>query len=120
MARTALATQTPTTEPSAALTLSAANADGHSIDGGGDVILLVVNGSGGDVDITITTPNTDSDGNAIADKVVTTGNGETWAFGPFPPAVYDQPTGATDAGKVYVDFELVTSVTVAAIGTGGS
>lgn len=114
MARTTLATQALTDEGLEA-TYTAANADGHFFDGTGDVILHVINGSGADVDVTIQTPAT-QDGLAIADQVVTVTAGEERFIGPFPPRTYTRESGS-DIGKVYVDFESVTSVTIAALQT---
>ncbi len=116
MARTALASQTADAD-GLAVSFTAANADGHSIDGGGDVILLVANASGGDVDVTIQSAAT-QDGLAIADQVVTTATGTTVAIAGLAARTYDRASGATDAGKVYVDFESVSSVTVAALVVG--
>lgn len=113
MARTALASHAVVDE-GVAVTMSAANVDGHSIAGGGDVILLVENGSGSSINVTIQTPAT-TDGLAVADQVVAVAAGVTKAIGPFRPATYDRPTGAADAGLVYVDFSAVTSVTCAAL-----
>jgi hypothetical protein len=114
MARTALATQDVADE-GVVITATAANVDGHTLDGGGDVILKVINGSGGSINVTVQTAET-VDGLAVADQVVAVAAGATKYIGRFRPSVYDRPTGATDAGKVYVDFSAVTSVTVAALG----
>lgn len=116
MARTALASQTADAEGHT-VAFTAANAEGHSIDGGGDVILLVDNASGAAVDVTVETPAT-QDGLDIADQVVSCADGEVTAIAGLAPRTYDRPTGATDAGKVYVDFASVTSVTVAALVVG--
>lgn len=116
MARTALASQTADSD-GLTVAFTAANADGHSIAGGGDVILLVDNASGGSVDVTVQTPAT-QDGLAIADQVVACATGEVTAIAGLHPRTFDRALGATDAGKVYVDFESVTSVTVAALVVG--
>lgn len=113
MARTALIPHVLVDE-GVVVTMSAANADGHSIPGGGDVILLVTNGGGSSIDVTVQTPAT-QDGLAVAEQVVAVAAGATKAIGPFRPTTYDRPTGAVDAGKVYVDFSGVTSVTCAAL-----
>ena len=112
MARTALASQTIVDE-GLTMTLSAANADGHYIDGGGDVFLVVLNGSGGSINVTVQTAATVS-GLAVTDQVVAVAAGATKLIGPFPPATYDRASGASDAGKVYVDFSAVTTVTCGA------
>lgn len=112
MARTALAAQDVTTA-GLAPALTPANAAGHSIEGDGDVILMVVNGGVGSINVTIQTGAT-LGGEAVADKVVAVGAGATKLIGRFRPDLYNQASGA-DEGLVYVDFSGVTSVTVAAI-----
>lgn len=113
MARTALASHALVDE-GVAVTMTAANVDGHSIAGGGDVILLVENGSAGSINVTIQTAAT-TDGLAVADQVVAVAAGALKAIGPFKPTTYDRASGAADAGKVYVDFSAVTTVTCAAL-----
>jgi hypothetical protein len=104
----------------AALTLQQISRDGlepvmESAAGGGDTFvnahgnrtfLRVDNGSGGDVDVTVTTTAT-VDGLAVADKVVTVTAGETRYLGPYQTDVYGE--------TVSVAYESVTSVTVAAL-----
>jgi FtsP/CotA-like multicopper oxidase with cupredoxin domain len=116
MARTALASQTADAD-GLTVAFTAANVDGHTIGGGGDVILLVDNASGGTVDVTVQTPAT-QDGLAIADQVITCADAAVTAIAGLASRTYDRPSGATDAGKVYVDFASVTSVTVAALEVG--
>jgi hypothetical protein len=111
MARTLLASQTDDGE----VEFTAANVAGHMLGGGGDTILLVDNASGGDVDVTVQTA-AQVDGLAVADKVVTVTDGTIARIGPFEPDAYDRATGAADPGTVYVDFESVTDVAVAALG----
>lgn len=41
----------------------------------GRTFLTVLNGSGGSINVTIVTPGTDDDGNAIADRVIAVGAG---------------------------------------------
>lgn len=113
MARTALVPVAAADE-GVEITFTAANVDGHSIPGGGNVRLLVTNGDASAKTVTIQTPATQG-GLAVAEQAVTVPAGETWAIGPFDSRLYDRPSGAADAGKVYVDFSAVTSVTVAAL-----
>lgn len=104
MARTALATQEVTTSGLTA-TLSAANALGHEVS---PSILLVHNGSGSSINVTLVTPGS-QDGNPVADKVVAVGAGAD---------KYIKIGGTAYAkanGKVDVDFSAVTSVTVASL-----
>lgn len=114
MARTALATQQSVDE-GITVAFTAANADGHSVEGGGDVILLIENGSGSSINVTVQTAAT-TDGLAVSDQVVAVAAGALKAIGPFRPTTYDRASGASDAGKVYVDFSAVTTVTCAALG----
>lgn len=62
------------------LTLSA-GASSQTVDcSNGRTLFRVVNGSGGSINVTRTTPSTDADGNAITDPVTAVPNGETWDF----------------------------------------
>lgn len=114
MARTALVSQ-PVVDEGIVPAYTAANVDGHTIDGGGDVILHVKNGSAASINVTIQTAAT-QDGLAVAEQVVAIAAGAEKFIGPFNPSTYDRASGATDAGKVYVDFSAVTTVTLAALG----
>ncbi len=112
MARTDLAVQTIVDEglnPA----YTAAPLDGHMIPGDGEVYIHVKNAGAASINVTIQTGGTLM-GEPVTDKVVAVPNGGERLIGPFPPALYNQPSGV-DAGKVYVDFSAVTSVTVAAL-----
>lgn len=112
MARTLLATQTAV-QAGVVVTPTAANADGHWIDP--DDILLVVNGAGAPITVTLVTPETRS-GLAVADEAITVTNG-TSKYIHVPKASqapFLQPS--TNAGMIHVDFSAVTTITVAAIG----
>ncbi len=65
------------------------------------------NAGGTDSDLTITTHKT-IDGEAVADKVVTIGAGETHLVGPFPTSIYNDANGEVtitlDGG--YADISL--------------
>lgn len=78
----------------------------------GHTILWVDNGSGGELTVTIVTPNT-VDGEAIADKTVTVADGFKSAIGPFPRSIYNDSDG-----NVTVQFSSTTSVTAAALSIG--
>lgn len=71
----------------------------------GRTILIVENGSGGELTVTLVTQGT-VDGAAIADKTVTVANGATKAIGPFPPTVYNDSDG-----DVTVQYNATSSVT---------
>lgn len=109
MARTAL-TPTQITRAGVAPTLSAANADGHSVSNAHSPFLHVNNGSGGSITVTILIPKT-LDGQSIANsgRQVTVPAGQARLIGPFPPGTYEQADGT-----VHVNFSSVTSVTVGA------
>lgn len=113
MARTAL-TPVQMVDEGAVAAFTAANVDGHSIPGGGDVRLLVTNAAGAPINVTIQTPATE-DGLAVAEQIVSVTNGTTKAIGPFRSTTYDRASGGTDPGLVYVDFSAVTSITVLAL-----
>jgi hypothetical protein len=109
VARTTLAVQRPS-ETGTVPTYSAANVDGHTIDPG--CVLVVKNGSGGSINVTVQTGHT-ARGRAVADDVIAVGAGaEKWI------ALTDEKLlarpSAPDAGKIYVDFSAVTTVTVGA------
>ena len=91
---------------------SAANIDGHSIDNDNKAFLTVKNGGAGACEVTVQTPRQE-DGLDLAERVVSVPAGEERDIGPFPPKSYNRTSGA-DVGSVYVDFDQVTSVTVAA------
>ncbi len=60
------------------LTLSAGAASQTVDCSNGRTFFRVVNGSGGSINITRTTPSTDADGNTISDAVTAIPDGETW------------------------------------------
>lgn len=109
MARTALAVQQIVDE-GLAPTLTAANADGHSIqnNGNGKAFAEVVNGGGASINVTAQTPAT-ANGVPIADQVVAVPAGGRRFIGPWEGYPYNQSDGT-----VYLDFSSVTSVTVGA------
>lgn len=107
MARTALSVQ----EPSIAglnPAMTAANVDGHSVPGSGDILIEVSNASGGAVAVTIPTPATVG-GLAVADGGGSIPAGQRRIFGPFRADLCNQSDGT-----VSIDFSAVTSVTCAA------
>lgn len=111
MARTAL-TPTALASSGATVSLAAANADGHTIPGTGDVFILVNNGSGSSMTVTAVTPGT-QDGLAIADEAVTIANGTQKIIGPFPPRSFtDEADGLVD-----INLSTATSVTLQAFQT---
>lgn len=113
MPRTALTPQVITTAGLVA-TLGAANAAGHSIVNSGNSFVVVANGAGAPINVTIQTPAVVL-GEPVAERVVSVTNGTTAWIGPFPPATFNQ----TD-GTVYVDFSDVGTITCAAIRLGAA
>lgn len=89
-------------------TFAAADALGSQWVNDGEEFLIVKNGSGAPINVTITTGGTLM-GAAVADTVVAVAAGAEALIGPFAPPLYNQPT--TD--YVFVDFSAVTTVTVA-------
>jgi hypothetical protein len=113
MARTALPIHRATPGTGLVLARTNAIADGHMFTNSGDTLLLVKNDDASSKTITIPTPR-EVQGLALADPTYVVPAGEEWRIGPFDPATFNQPSGA-DAGKVYVNYSAVTSVTVAVI-----
>lgn len=109
MARTAL---TVTEVPLAGVndSLSAANADGHSValDRNAATWIEVNNGAGAPITVTIVTPNT-VNGLAIADRTVTVTNGTRRKI-----SLEDRRNYAKSDGTVDVNFSSVTTITCAA------
>ena len=93
-------------------TFGAANADGYALPGDGKTVIEVKNTNGATRTVTVDIPMV-VDGLAITDKAVvvpaTTGDK---IIGPFPPGMYNQPSG-TWQGYVLVTFTAVADVTVA-------
>jgi hypothetical protein len=88
--------------------------DGDRFRNSGKEFVHVINGGGSPCLVTIPTPATIS-GLDIEDKVVTVPAGEDRMIGTFEPGLYNQPAGGTDAGELYVEYDQVTTVTVAVI-----
>lgn len=96
-------------DPAAGLvaTYNATTSGPHTVDcANGRTFLAVANASGSSINVTITTPGTDINGNTIADPVFAVANSATRLI-PLNPAVY----GATAT----VAFSATTSVTFACI-----
>lgn len=91
-------------------------ANGNSFDNAGEnVVLIVKNGSGGDLTVTISTPGT-VDGVALTDKAVVVTTAEERVIGPFPNSLYGQVDADNSIDEaVLVDFSTGTTVTMAVI-----
>ena len=107
MARTAL-TAAQIDEDGVVASLTAANADGHSVAFRDTLFLRVTNGSGSSITVTVQTPKTVS-GLAVADRAITVAAGATTYINLGNAELYRQSSGV-----VYVDFSAVTTVTVQA------
>ncbi len=112
MARTALTVQT--LDPSSATGLTPSPtvgiADGHMFENTpsnaryGTRFARVENTGIAARDITFIT-GAAVEGEAIEDKTISIPAGAVRIFGPFSPRVYNQPTGSTDPGYVYIDYD---------------
>lgn len=115
MATAALSLQTIVRTGLEATLVAADGGDGNVFDNASKrVFLWVNNGSGGDITVSIDTPNTVDDLAIPAKQVVVTA-GEARLIGPFP-AMYEQYDADNSIEKaVLVTYSSVTSVTVGAI-----
>ncbi len=110
----------------AALTVQQSKRSGNGVDlagvaaaGGGDTfpttgkeVVVITNGGGSPVTLTVATPGT-VDSLAVADLTATIGAGETRLLGPFPPSIY--ATDGQPGSNVALSYSGVTSVTVAVV-----
>lgn len=111
----------------AALTVQQSKRSGNGVDlagvsagGGGDTfattgkeLLVIKNGGGSPITLTVATPGTAGDGLAIADLTATIGAGESRLLGPFPPGLY--AVDGQPGNNVALSYSGVTSVTVAVV-----
>ena len=112
----ALLTNVNTAEAGATVTGAAAAGGGDTADNTyGKTLLLVRNGGGSSINVTITAQNTSFSNDKLG--TVTKGNtvkavaaGGMEIFGPFPPNVYNNASG-----QIAISYSAVTSVTVTAI-----
>lgn len=111
MPRTTPATQAATVVGLNPVAFTAPDALGDTCDPGG--ILLVDNGSGASINVTVQTPG-DVEGLAVAENIVAVAAGAMAAIH-LDERTYQRPAGSADAGKVYVDYSAVASVTRAVI-----
>jgi hypothetical protein len=95
----------------AAITPVAAAGGGDSFTPGADTFLLVVNGSGGAITVTVATPREAFPDVAVADVAVSVPAGTTRYIGPFPAEHFAQ----ADDGLADITYSGATSVTVAAV-----
>lgn len=93
------------------VTMAAASGGGDKVGAGEDTAILVTNGGGGSINVTIAVPGNTEFGQAEPDVVVAVAAGATKLIGPFPAALEDR---ATDR-LVHISYSGVSSVTVAAL-----
>jgi hypothetical protein len=93
----------------AAITFSNANSGGDQCATGSDVLLLVKNGSGSSITVTLTTPGTVDGDLSIADRTLTVAAGATSGI-PVTDRYRDPATGLAAIG-----YSSATTVTVAVI-----
>lgn len=92
-----------------ALTFTAAAVGGDTVPCESGTALIVKNGSGSSVTVTVVTPGTKS-GLAIADQTVAVAAGAETIIGPFGSDFAD-----TTDGRAHVSYSSVTTVTVACV-----
>lgn len=102
-------TVTEVTRAGVAVTPVAAAGGGDKFAPSKDTLFMVVNGGGGAITVTFTTPNTLADSITLGDPSGSVGAGATRYFGPFPYEWFANPTD----GLCDVAYSGVTTVTVA-------
>jgi len=90
-------------------TYAACNADGNYFTNNGETFLHVINGSGGDITVTVDSPTECSQGETHDIAVVVTA-GEERMIGPLNQSRFND-----DDGRAQVTYSGVTSLTAAAI-----
>lgn len=80
-------------------------------DNDGRTVLLIRNASAGAVNVTV--KSVADEAGRTGDIVMAVAAGNTSAVSPLRPAWWNQRSG--DIGKVHVDFDVATSITVAAL-----
>lgn len=96
--------------PSLLPTFAAASAGGDTITPGNNTFLVVKNGGGSSINVTVAVPGNDSFGNARPDLVVAVANGTERYIPVSSNKIIDPSTGL-----VSVTYSAVTSVTVGVI-----
>jgi hypothetical protein len=113
MARTAL-TNGIQTVPATGLELltEAITTDGKQFPNQGSEYVYIQNDSGATRTITFQTPLLIDGDLTVAERTVSVETAEFRLVSNLTPSTYNQPTGA-DAGQVYVDADVATSVVIA-------
>jgi hypothetical protein len=92
------------------VTMAAASAGGDKVDANEDTALLVTNGGGSSINVTVAVPGNTEFGQPEPDVVIAVAAGATKLIGPLPVKLED----ATDR-LVHITYSAVTSVTIAAL-----
>jgi hypothetical protein len=108
----ALSTQT-VTRAGLNPTFTAAAGGGDTMATGETMFLVVKNGGGAPITVTVATPGT-VEGAAIADTAVSVTNAQERWIGPITRSFYGDP-GTSPAYRANITYSGVTSVTVAAV-----
>jgi hypothetical protein len=87
--------------------------DGNSFRNTGREMVYIKNGGGGTIVVTIPTPTTAGGGLLIEDKTYTLLTTEEIVIGQLDPALFNQAASSVDAGLTRLEYDIVTSVTVA-------
>jgi hypothetical protein len=111
MARVSVATQA-VTPAGVAPTFQAGTTDGEIVDVGANLTLVVRNGGGSSTTLTVQTPM-QYQGLDVAEVSLVLAAGAT-GFVALDPTLFRR-TAAPDAGRAYVNYTVITSVTVAVI-----
>jgi hypothetical protein len=100
---------TPTASATAGALLTAVslNTAGISIPDDGRTMLVVVNGAGAPINVTIKTTRALPDGAALPDRVIAVTNATAKLLGPFLPSTHAQASGG-----IHIDFSSITTITV--------
>ncbi len=111
MPRTSLTVQDASRFTPVVLTMNAVDAvNGNRFTDTGEVAILVTNASGGDLTVTVKTPEVYDTDLAITDRTYTIATGASKWIGPFSPAY--RSTVDSTANQVQLDWSTGTSVTV--------
>jgi hypothetical protein len=93
-----------------AVALTGPSVDGDVVDVGPGIFLVVNNGSGGSINVTVQTPGTVDGDLAVPERIVAVAAGVRTLI-PLTSKQYKRAAGVADAGKAYVDYSAVASVT---------
>ena len=101
-------------------TYEAANADGEALLNNGATWVVVKNGNASTRTVTIKTNGRTVDGLTLPDDTVDVAQNEEMMIGPFERDTFNQKsgaveTGASDEGKVYLNFDAVTDLEICAL-----